>query len=310
MMFYYCHPPALYINKLRVAGLIEAPLNPYFERLFETGVDEMRWDDMSKNDMLWPGLREAHAYRRQVYAVVARVIDTHPDLADGHAPIGMTHPLWALFMGFEHERIHLETSAMLIHELPLELVQRPAEWPALHASARRAGESVFPPRAGHRLPCGRTDRRAGHPRRARQAHRLACLRLGQRIRPARSRPAALPCRQAAAEQRRVLRIRHGRRLPRAEVTGATPAGPGAPSATSNGRPSGCPTARPGCTATSCAPCSKPSRCRGTGRSRSTATRPTPTAPGRASATACPTGCPRKPSTTRCVIRSPVWPTTR
>ena len=49
MIFYYCHPAALYINKLRVAGLIDAPLNPYFERIFETGVDEMRWDDMSKN---------------------------------------------------------------------------------------------------------------------------------------------------------------------------------------------------------------------------------------------------------------------
>ena len=154
MVFYFCHPPALYINKLRVAGLIEAPLNPYFERLFETGVDEMRWDDMSKNAMLWPGLREAHAYRRQVHEIVARLIDTHPDLADGHAPIGMKHPLWALFMGFEHERIHLETSAMLIHELPLDLLQRPREWPALHASALRAGESVFPPRAGVDFPAG------------------------------------------------------------------------------------------------------------------------------------------------------------
>ena len=61
MLFYYCHPPALYINKLRVAGLIEAPLDPNFERLFETGVDEMRWDDMSKNEMLWPSVREANA---------------------------------------------------------------------------------------------------------------------------------------------------------------------------------------------------------------------------------------------------------
>ena len=29
MIFYYCHPAALYINKLRVAGLIDAPLNPW-----------------------------------------------------------------------------------------------------------------------------------------------------------------------------------------------------------------------------------------------------------------------------------------
>ncbi|MBK7234355.1 MAG: 5-histidylcysteine sulfoxide synthase [Sterolibacteriaceae bacterium] len=154
MLFYYCHPPALYINKLRVAGLIEAPLDPNFERLFETGVDEMRWDDMSKNEMLWPSVREAHAYRRQVHEIVGRVIDSHPDLADGHAPITMAHPLWALFMGFEHERIHLETSTMLIHELPLDFVQRPREWPAVHASAQRASAAMFPPRPGIDYPAG------------------------------------------------------------------------------------------------------------------------------------------------------------
>ena len=126
MIFYYCHPAALYINKLRVAGLIQAPLNPYFERIFETGVDEMRWDDMSKNEMLWPSFAEAHTYRQHVYATVRELIATHPDLADGHAPIGMDHPLWALFLGFDHERIHLETSSVLIRELPVQLVQRPA----------------------------------------------------------------------------------------------------------------------------------------------------------------------------------------
>jgi 5-histidylcysteine sulfoxide synthase/putative 4-mercaptohistidine N1-methyltranferase len=152
MVFYYCHPAALYINKLRVAGLIDAPLNPYFEQLFETGVDEMRWDDMSKNEMLWPSLREVHAYRKAVYGIVRGIIESHPDLADGHAPIGMDHPLWALFMGFEHERIHLETSSVLIREMPLELLQRPAEWPALHPSANRSKATPFPPRSGIDYP--------------------------------------------------------------------------------------------------------------------------------------------------------------
>jgi len=43
MIFYYGHPAALYINKLRVAGLLQQPINPYFEIIFETGVDEMSW---------------------------------------------------------------------------------------------------------------------------------------------------------------------------------------------------------------------------------------------------------------------------
>ncbi|HRF43836.1 MAG TPA: DinB family protein, partial [Candidatus Competibacteraceae bacterium] len=150
MIFYYGHPPALYINKLRVAGLITGPLNPYFERLFETGVDEMRWDDMSKNEMLWPSIQEVHAYRQQVYAIVRRLIETHPGLAPGHPPVTQKDPLWALFMGFEHERIHLETSSVLIRELPLNLVQRPAEWPKLHPSARQP--AAFPPQAGRDYP--------------------------------------------------------------------------------------------------------------------------------------------------------------
>lgn len=151
MLFYYGHPPALYINKLRVAGLIDQPLHPYFEQLFETGVDEMRWDDMSKNEMDWPTIQEVHAYRQQVYRTVRKVIETHPDLAAGHAPITPSHPLWALFMGFEHERIHLETSSVLIRELPLVLVQRPVEWPKLHPSIMRPATD-FPPAAGRDYP--------------------------------------------------------------------------------------------------------------------------------------------------------------
>ena len=152
MLFYYCHPPALYVNKLRVAGLIDAPLNAYFERIFETGVDEMRWDDMSKNAMHWPSFDEAHAYRQAVYALVSGVIDSHPDLCDGHPPIGPSHPLWALFMGFEHERIHLETSSVLIRELPPRLVRRPEGWPALHPSARQSTGTDLPPRGGRDYP--------------------------------------------------------------------------------------------------------------------------------------------------------------
>jgi len=40
----------------------------------------------------------------------------------------MTNPAWALFMGFEHERIHLETSSVLIRQLPVDSVCQPAGW--------------------------------------------------------------------------------------------------------------------------------------------------------------------------------------
>jgi hypothetical protein len=59
-------------------------------------------------------MKEVHEYRQKVYATVRKLIETHPGLADGHAPILADNPLWALAMTFEHERIHLETSSVLM----------------------------------------------------------------------------------------------------------------------------------------------------------------------------------------------------
>jgi 5-histidylcysteine sulfoxide synthase/putative 4-mercaptohistidine N1-methyltranferase len=127
MIFYYVHPVALYVNKLRVAGLLDGPVNAHFEQLFETGVDEMRWDDLHEgNQDIWPPLKEVHAYRRQVYGILRDLIETHP-LVD--RPITQESPLWALVMGFEHERIHLETSSVLMRELPIDYVCKPEGWP-------------------------------------------------------------------------------------------------------------------------------------------------------------------------------------
>ncbi len=133
MIFYYGHVPCLFINKLRVASLISQPVNTNLEHLFEVGVDEMSWDDMSKNEMKWPSAREVNEYRHIVFGIVKALISTHPGLADDHAPINQDHPLWALFMAMEHERIHLETSSVLIREMPVTLLQRPHAWPDLHS---------------------------------------------------------------------------------------------------------------------------------------------------------------------------------
>lgn len=136
-IFYYGHTPCLYINKLRVAGVLDKPVNAYFESIFEVGVDEMLWDDMHKNDMVWPTVSEVHEYRKDVYNTVVNAIMTHPSLDDSNGPVTVNkdHPMWALFMGFEHERIHLETSSVLFRETPYHLVQTPKNWPALHPSA-------------------------------------------------------------------------------------------------------------------------------------------------------------------------------
>ena len=136
MIFYYAHPVSLYVNKLRVAGLLTGPVDAEYERLFETGVDEMRWDDLyDGNQDIWPPLVQVRDYRRKVYNVIRNLIETHPDIG---MPITQESPLWALVMGFEHERIHLETSSVLMRELPLECLKRPAAWPALPLSGHAA----------------------------------------------------------------------------------------------------------------------------------------------------------------------------
>ena len=44
-------------------------------------------------------------------------------------PIGWESPAWVILMGIEHERIHLETSSVLIRQLPLAWVRALPDWP-------------------------------------------------------------------------------------------------------------------------------------------------------------------------------------
>ncbi len=145
MIFYYGHPAVLFINKLRLAGLQTESLNLYLEKVLETGVDEMSWDDLSKNEMNWPSVEAVHEYRQRVYGIISELIKTHPDLDKGVDRLTKS-PLWALWMGFEHEKIHFETSSVLIRELPTELVETPAYFAPLHPS--RPATDHFKPVVG------------------------------------------------------------------------------------------------------------------------------------------------------------------
>lgn len=40
--------------------------------------------------------------------------------------------MWVLLLGIEHERIHLETSAVIIRRVPLELINPVSEFPDCH----------------------------------------------------------------------------------------------------------------------------------------------------------------------------------
>lgn len=136
LMFYYGHTAVVFVNKLRLAGLVKNPINPYLEKILEIGVDEMSWDDMSKNEMSWPKVSEVHAYRKEIYSLIKNIILTHSDFdhLQKYKNDYRKSPVWAVFMGFEHEKIHFETSSVLIRELPIELVEKPQFWPPLFST--------------------------------------------------------------------------------------------------------------------------------------------------------------------------------
>ncbi len=150
LIFYYAHPAAFYVNKLRLAGLVGRPMDEEFETVFQTGVDEMSWDDLSQTETDWPEVRRVTEYRRQVHRAVRGVLETHPELEDRHAPLTMRSPLWAALMCLEHERIHLELSSVLVRETPLPVLRRPEAWPRNHSSA--AAQSAREPRVGNDFP--------------------------------------------------------------------------------------------------------------------------------------------------------------
>jgi 5-histidylcysteine sulfoxide synthase len=117
MIFYFGHTAIFYINKLVASGALKERINPHFEELFAVGVDEMTWD-ASSDSLQWPSVDEVRAYRKQVRMLVDQLIATLPM----KLPITKEDPFWAIWMGIEHERIHIETSSVLHRQMPLEFI--------------------------------------------------------------------------------------------------------------------------------------------------------------------------------------------
>lgn len=123
LVFYWGHSAAFYINKLVMAGLLKQGLNPHYEELFARGVDPASAQEL-ETTIDWPEKAEVNAYRNQVYETVLDLIAT----VGLENPIGEGHPLWSLLMGIEHDRIHFETSSVLLRQYPAGMVRRPEGW--------------------------------------------------------------------------------------------------------------------------------------------------------------------------------------
>jgi 5-histidylcysteine sulfoxide synthase/putative 4-mercaptohistidine N1-methyltranferase len=119
LIFYYGHTAVFFINKLVLAKIIDHRIDSHFESVFAIGVDEMSWDDLNESNYDWPTVKEVFEYRQKVKEVVLNVIDSTPLTL----PINWENPFWIIMMGIEHERIHIETSSVLIRQLPLEFLK-------------------------------------------------------------------------------------------------------------------------------------------------------------------------------------------
>lgn len=123
LIFYFGHTSAFYINKLKLAGLISDGIDPVLDRIFAVGVDPADPSEISDQPQ-YPDIREAVNYRWKAFELVLDFIEKH----NFPAEIGSQDPEWALLMGFAHDRIHFETSSVLIRQVPLQHVRKPAGW--------------------------------------------------------------------------------------------------------------------------------------------------------------------------------------
>ncbi|MEA3406310.1 MAG: 5-histidylcysteine sulfoxide synthase [Pseudomonadota bacterium] len=119
LIFYFGHTATFFTNKLTLAKLLPQRINPKIESMCAIGVDEMSWDDLNQNHYDWPEVDAVRKYRNQVRQAVNDLIDS----VEFSIPIDWQSSMWPILMGIEHERIHLETSSVLIRQLPISTVQ-------------------------------------------------------------------------------------------------------------------------------------------------------------------------------------------
>ncbi len=125
LIFYFGHTASFFVNKLTRANLYPTRIDEQLEAIFAVGVDEMSWDDLDEKHYTWPSLIQTKTYRDTVKSAVLEVIDKTPFTL----PITWDSPMWVIMMGIEHERIHLETSSVLLRQTPLSYLEPLSSWP-------------------------------------------------------------------------------------------------------------------------------------------------------------------------------------
>jgi 5-histidylcysteine sulfoxide synthase/putative 4-mercaptohistidine N1-methyltranferase len=159
LIFYFAHPAVFYVNKLIAGRFIPRRLDPRLEAMMAVGVDEMSWDDLNTAHYDWPEVAAIRDYR----AALREMIDDFIQSMPLELPIRQDSPAWIILMGIEHERIHLETSSVIMRLMPLAELRRGDELTPEERSLWSACESIGPAPANEWLPVAAQTVRLGKP---------------------------------------------------------------------------------------------------------------------------------------------------
>ncbi|WP_206483462.1 5-histidylcysteine sulfoxide synthase [Thalassotalea sp. G2M2-11] len=152
LIFYFGHTATFYINKLILGKFTPKRINQAIEAICAVGVDEMSWDDLDSRHYDWPSVEQVRAYRQQVFALVIELIEQMPLTL----PIQQDSLAWVILMGCEHERIHLETSSVIMRMLPLQHLTASPEWPACQTSGEAPANALIT-LAGKNITLGKSS---------------------------------------------------------------------------------------------------------------------------------------------------------
>jgi len=152
LIFYYGHTAVFYVNKLLLGKFIQNRVDNQIESACAVGVDEMSWDDLSPGNYQWPSVEAVSEYRDKVKVTVLDLINNMPLTL----PITQDSLAWVILMGCEHERIHIETSSVIIRMLDTKYLTSSNTWkdcPDFSAAPNNSLLSV----AGKSLVLGKPD---------------------------------------------------------------------------------------------------------------------------------------------------------
>jgi 5-histidylcysteine sulfoxide synthase/putative 4-mercaptohistidine N1-methyltranferase len=107
---------------------------------------------LNTNHNDWPSVTEVTAYRNKVRQTVDDLIRTMTLTM----PVDWDNPFWIILMGIEHARIHVETSSVLIRQIPIQYLKPIPSWNICPGS-NPAPENSLVQVAGSRITTGKSS---------------------------------------------------------------------------------------------------------------------------------------------------------